>query len=161
MSRDVQCCTSHLTSDSVGAPKLAPELPRREDAGARLLRHRVQVGIAGNEDICGRGMRARQHPAVCFVADADRIPCLRPANDLECSKIRLKGVDLARWHPESLGQHTPQLLQDDLAEHEFMLGNNGAKEISAQAAGRERADEHVGVEKNSHDTSRNTSSSVR
>ena len=58
-------------------------------------------------------------------------------------------------------EDSAQFLQYDFTNHEIMLGNDHAKQVRTEPASGERAHQHVRVENNPHDTSRNTSSSVR
>ena len=54
-----------------------------------------------------------------------------------------------------------EVLQDDLTDHQFMFRRNNAKEIRANPSRGDGTHQHVGIEEHPHDTSRNTSSSVR
>ena len=70
-------------------------------------------------------------------------------------------IDRVRRQLDATGQGTPQLDQDDLPDNQIVLGKNVAENVGAQTSGRERCHEDVRVEEHPHDTSRNTSSSVR
>ena len=70
------------------------------------------------------------------------------------------GNDLGRY-VDSLEQGLLELGQHDLAGDQLVFDKNVAKQIRAYPTARERADEHVRVEKYPHDTAEKTSSSVR
>ena len=70
-------------------------------------------------------------------------------------------VDGAARQLDAISESTSELNQNDLADDQVMLCKNVVEEICAQTTRREGADQDVNVEENSHDTLRNTSSSVR
>ncbi len=58
-------------------------------------------------------------------------------------------------------QHSAQFAQHLIGEEELMAREDFTQNICAQAAGRGGAGENVGIQKDLHETSSNTSSSVR
>ena len=77
------------------------------------------------------------------------------------SKLSFQRADINGWHPEPITQHAPELCQVDLAGQQLVLGDDQSHQVCAEPPRGEGAHENVRVEKNLHDTSRNTSSSVR
>jgi len=73
----------------------------------------------------------------------------------------LESRDYVGGKAELAAQHPAQLNYDNLACDEFVFGKNVAKNIGAQAARGKRAHQNISVEEDPHETSLNTSSSVR
>src|SRR5687768_14506779 len=68
--------------------------------------------------------------------------------------------ELAR-HVELRGEGSLHFLEADLADHELVLGQDEPQDVRAETPCRERAHDHVRVEEDLQETSRNTSASVR
>jgi hypothetical protein len=69
--------------------------------------------------------------------------------------------DLGGRNSKAAPQDSAQLNQVNRTRQEFMFRKNEPKKVRAKTASRVGADEDVGVEEHPHDTSRNTSSSLR
>ncbi len=62
---------------------------------------------------------------------------------------------------ELLGENSLKFLQYLLANEQLVVGDDTFEQFGTQTARGDRARQHVGVDKYSHETSRKTSSSVR
>lgn len=77
------------------------------------------------------------------------------------AKERVVPLDHFAGKSQLLAQVPPQFEQNPLSNDQLVLAQHQAHQIGTEASGTDRADEDVRVQRNSHDTSRNTSSSVR
>ncbi len=103
----------------------------------------------------------REDPRVIRVPNLPREQGGRLRHDRLVAQHLLHRVHLGRGGLDPLGEHAPLLDEVDLTGEDLVLGELQTHLVSTEAAGRERADEHVRVEEDPHQTSEKTSSSVR
>lgn len=142
-------------------PQEVPEGPRFKNPDIGPPGNLQKVRVARHQDVCRARDCGGQDPAIRRVTDGNCTWFLGPRNEWECRKQALDGRNPLGRKPQLGPQHPPELIQDDLADHQVVLGDSGAEYVRAKAAGRERGYENVGIEADPHETSRKTSSSVK
>lgn len=154
---------------TAATPKLArrrlaqklPERPRCQNPNRRVAGNREQILIAGDQDFRLTGNRGSQNPAIAGIVDKDVARGGRLGQDRKRVEDRFDRCDPIGGHFELGGQDPTEFGDNNLADHQLMLGEDGAEHIGAKAARGQRGDEYVGIEADPHETARNTSSSVR
>lgn len=142
-------------------PEKFPEASRRHDWKGCPCRDAEQVLIASHKDIGVPGERFGEHQEICGIAEPDVERWgIRDDEGLAPQESVHLGDGL-RGNSNFLPENASQFAQDSIAHHQLMFRKYGMKDVSAETAGRDRADQYVGVKKDLHDTSRKTSSSVR
>src|ERR1035437_7186523 len=111
-------------ASSTRPPEFRPELARSDDAHPRLLGRGKEIGITGDQHVGARLVRGREDPAIGLVTNANRISLVRPWDDLVRPEIRHQLVGVVRGHVEAARHDPPKLLQDDLSDHEVVLGDD-------------------------------------
>jgi len=138
-----------------------PQVPRRNDRDSGVLAKFQQCAIAGDEDL---NLRARGTLENRNVSGVDpRWRSGRRRHGRGAFQFRDEAghqFDALRGDAQLAQKIAPQLHQDGSADHDVVLGKQGAQQIRAQAARCKRGVENVGVRENPQDTAANTSSSV-
>lgn len=86
---------------------------------------------------------------------------MRPRNSLLFTEEMFHCSDETGRQLDSVPEHPPEFLENDFAHDQFVFGKDMPENIRTQATGRERTDQHVGIQEYPHDTFREMSSSVR
>ena len=121
----------------------------------------LQLVITGNQNLCP-GADGRRHDfRVILVLDGEVRQPFRLGHDGILDDKFQVFRDQRFRDAELHGQDAPHLLKNPGTGDEFMGRQNGTEYVGAQPPGRNRADDDVSVQENPHETSRNTSSSVR
>ena len=141
--------------------KLRPKLAWRHEPQACGSRHRQEVGVAGDEDVRRRCARIGQDPTIGGIPHDDAIHGVGLGDDLVGAQKRFHLIDPLGWKSELGCQHPPEFRQDDFANNEVVFGNDTAQQIGTDSASGNSTHQDVRVEEDPHETSRNTSSSVR
>ncbi len=126
-----------------------------------LGRHTEQVTVARDQHRRTASDRFGQNMGVRRVADFDG-RSRWTLHDLALAPeegLRLPNHFVGHLH--LVLQDAAELSQDPFPEHEFVLGQHDLQDLSGETSRGEGTQEDVGVEKNPHDTSRKTSSSVK
>src|SRR2546425_5471748 len=157
---------SSITDVAAGASSLSsaqpvPAAPRIHDRQWGSLFDAQEILIAGDEELGPTRQCRGEHPGVIRIAQRDLGGGRRSSDDGVGAELVLNESDLGGRHLEPLVQDPAELREIDFPSQQLVLGNDETKQISAEPAGREGADEDVRVEEDLHDTSRKTSSSVR
>lgn len=120
-----------------------------------------QIAITRDENIGIAGDRSGDDPAIGGITNhvGGRLVGFR--NERKRSEDGIDRVEAIGWDLEFGAQDAPELSEDNLTEHEIMLGEDGAEDIRAEAARSEGGDEDVRIETDSHETASKISSSVR
>jgi hypothetical protein len=126
-----------------------------------VVGHIEQIAIAGDENIGVPGDGGGDDPAIGGIANqvTGRLRGLRDEgkrSEYDLDQVEAIGGDL-----ELSTQDPAEFGEDDVPDDKIMLGEDGAEDIGAEAAGGEGGDEDVRVVTDSHETASKTSSSVR
>lgn len=141
--------------------ELTPEPAWVDNRHAAHFAEREKFLVAGDECVSIRCDSASEDRYVVRVFDFYRWdigslgdPALCPQQPKIAPNDRLR-------EPELFPEHALSLLQDLFTNKELVFADNAFEQFGTEAAGGERTDENVGIQKHLHETSRNTSSSVR
>jgi len=138
-----------------------PESSRVEGANRERSAHIEQIAIARHEDVSVASHGGGDNPLIGSIANDVGRWLIRFRNRWKRREHRVDGVHAIGRHLQLAPQHAMELREDDIANHEIMFGKHRTKDIGAQAPRGKGGHQNVRVEANSHDTARNTSSSVR
>ena len=125
------------------------------------MQHSEEVLVAGHEYIRGSGLRFREDGSIGRLHPRRRLLRLRADYESLALDEPVEGIDGCVWEAKLAAQYLPEFDKYGLADDEVVLSQHRLEEISAQPARRQRAHDNVGVQRDSQETSRNTSSSVR
>ena len=120
-----------------------------------------KVLVPGDQHVGVAGDRGGEDPAIVGVPDRDRKRLVGLGDNDVLAQELLDGVDRGGRKADPVSEDPSKFGEVDLTRQELVLRENKPEDVGAQAAGGEGANEDVCVEKDPHDTSRLTSSSVR
>lgn len=103
----------------------------------------------------------REHGSISGLEMAVALAGLGCDDDRLTPKERYDCLDGGGGEPELAAQDVLEFSEYRVANDEIVLGQDRLEEIGTKPTRGQCADDHVGVQRNSQDTSRNTSSSVR
>jgi len=138
-----------------------PEGARREGTDWEFIRDIEQIAITGDENIGVAGDRGGDDPAIGGIANHGGRWLVGLRNERKRAEDGIDRVEAIRWDLEFGAQDAPEFREDNLTDHEIMLGEDGTEDIGAEAARGEGGDEDVRIETDSHETASKISSSVR
>ena len=138
-----------------------PESPRIKDSKRSGVGRLKKILVPGDQHVGVAGDRGGEDPAIVGVPDRDRKSLVGLGDNDVLAQELLDGADRGGRKADPVSEDPSEFGEIDLTRQELMLRENKPEDVGAKAPGSEGADEDVRVEKNPHDTSRLTSSSVR
>ena len=143
-----------------GAAQGLPQTPWRHDPD-RWGGEPQQVLVATDQYVRVPGHSFGYYSSIGRIEPRDALLRDRLHHSGVVAQVRFEFFDRVSCDPHLPPQHRSYLAQNSLAEHQLMLGEDCLEQISTKATGCHRADDYIGIEEDLHDTSRNTSSSVK
>ena len=138
-----------------------PESPWLEDGQGGFVLHGEQILIARHQNIGLASHGSCQDPSIGRITHVHRAWFGRSRNDLESDEHGICGGESVGGETQLLFQNAVELVEDDLPEHEIMLGQHHPYHIRTKTTRGERSNQDIGVEAHPHEIALKTSSSVR
>ncbi len=117
--------------------------------------------VTHHQDIGASSQCRSQYPTIGRIGARQDARLCGSRDDLFRAQVTLDLSDDPWRDPESLCKHATQFLQIDLSGKELVLAQYQSHQVRTETPGGVRTDQDNRVEENPHETSRNTSSSVR
>ena len=142
-------------------PELIPETARGQYRKWCAVGYFKQIAIASHKHVGIPASGFGQHGKVRFVTEFDferwSLGDYRPFTTQKGSYL----VDGVSGNAQLLAERAVQFIQHGCTDNQLVLSQHDVEDVCAQSSGRKRTHEYVGIESDLHETSLNTSSSVR
>ena len=138
-----------------------PEFSWLEDGQGGFVLDGEQIRIARHKNIGLAGHGSCQDPSIGRITHVHWAWFGRSRDDLESDEHGIYGGKSIGGKTQFLFQNAVELVEDDLPEHEIMLGQHHPYHIRTKTTRCECSNQDIGVEAHPHDIALKTSSSVR